>query len=361
MAADPDWFAHKLLAWFDDHGRKDLPWQHPITPYRVWVAEIMLQQTQVTTVIDYYQRFMTRFPDATALAAATLDEVLHHWTGLGYYARARNLHKAARMITQECDGVFPATVESLCALPGIGRSTAGAIAAIAFDTRAAILDGNVKRVLARFHAVEGHAGTAAVTARLWAHAEAHTPGARVTHYTQAVMDLGATLCTRSRPACARCPVAAQCVAHARGETARFPEPRPRRAIPVRAARMFLIIDAHGQCLLEQRPQHGLWGGLWTPPERPPQSLAPDICQALAIPATAIKDVRHGARFRHTFTHFHLDLEPVYVRLEGVGPMIQDRPELRWYAPHAPSAIGLAAPAAKLLASLTRTDEEPRNS
>jgi len=358
MAADPDWFTRKLLAWFDDHGRKDLPWQQPITPYRVWVAEIMLQQTQVTTVIDYYRRFMARFPDIPTLAAAELNEVLHHWTGLGYYARARNLHKAAKTIIDECDGRFPDTVEALCALPGIGRSTAGAIAAIAFDTRAAILDGNVKRVLARFHAVEGHAGTTAVTSSLWAHAESHTPTARVAHYTQAVMDLGATLCTRSRPACDRCPVAAQCMALARGETARFPEPRPRRAIPVRQARMFLIIDARGHCLLEQRPERGLWGGLWTPPERPPESLAPDICQALAIPATAIAEVRHGVRFRHTFTHFHLDLEPVYVNLNVTEAVIRDRADLRWYAPDAPPAIGLSAPAAKLLASLTRTEEEP---
>ena len=213
-----NWFAERLLAWHDEHGRKDLPWQTDITPYRVWVSEIMLQQTQVTTVIPYFDRFLTSYPTVNALAESSLDEVLHHWTGLGYYARARNLHKAATIIVNEHAGEFPDSVDGLVRLPGIGRSTAGAIHSISQGGRAAILDGNVKRVLARFHAVEGYPGDSGPQRTLWAHAETHTPHARVAQYTQAIMDLGATLCSRSEPRCADCPVGARCAAHTTGSS-----------------------------------------------------------------------------------------------------------------------------------------------
>ena len=219
-------FSRAVLTWFDKHGRKTLPWQQGITPYRVWLSEIMLQQTQVTTVIPYFERFVARFPDVASLAAAPINDVLHLWTGLGYYARARNLHRCAQTLVCNYGGEFPATVEALAELPGIGRSTAGAIVSIAFKQRAAILDGNVKRVLARYHAVAGWPGDATTLKTLWVHAETHTPKKRVNNYTQAMMDLGATLCTRSKPACERCPVMSTCVAYATGQVNLYPGKKP---------------------------------------------------------------------------------------------------------------------------------------
>ena len=352
-----DWFATRLLRWFDEPGRKDLPWQREIDAYRVWVSEIMRQQTQVTTVIPYFERFLARFPTVVDLAAADIDEVLHLWTGLGYYARARNLHKAAQQIARELNGHFPETPEALEALPGIGRSTAGAIAAIACGRRAAILDGNVKRVLARFHAVPGHPGKSQTLKTLWAYAESHTPEQRIADYTQAIMDLGATVCTRTSPACGRCPLADRCEAQSRGATALFPEPRPARTKPDRAARLFLIVDSEGACLLEQRPAEGLWGGLWTPPERPLDTEEASVCDEFSIHRRQIADRHQAPPFRHTFTHFHLDIHPVYVLLKPGSPMVMDRPGVLWFAPNAPEAIGLSAPAAKLLASLSTDLEE----
>ncbi|MEZ5559148.1 MAG: A/G-specific adenine glycosylase [Pseudomonadales bacterium] len=352
-----DWFATRLLGWFDQHGRKDLPWQQDPTPYRVWVSEIMLQQTQVSTVVPYFQRFMARYPDVADLAAADLDEVLHHWTGLGYYARARNLHRAARQVMERHGGHFPRSAAELEELPGIGRSTAGAIAAIAGSERAAILDGNVKRVLARFHALSGYPGQAAVARALWAHAETHTPTRRVADYTQAIMDLGATLCTRTRPACERCPVAARCQARAAGDPARFPWRKPRAAKPVRAARLVLFVDACGRCLLEQRPATGIWGGLWNPPERAADADPAAVAREFGLVLQGSGDTHRGAPFRHTFTHFHLDIEPVYVRAPGAPAVIEDRSDLRWYDPLVPDPIGLSAPAAKLLAGLPSQLEE----
>ncbi len=352
-----EWFASRLLRWFDEHGRKDLPWQRDIDAYRVWVSEIMLQQTQVTTVIPYFERFMARFPTVVDLAAADIDEVLHLWSGLGYYARARNLHRAAQRVAEELNGQFPATPEALEALPGIGRSTAAAIAAIACGKRAAILDGNVKRVLARFHAVPGHPGQTQTLKALWAHAEAHTPEDRIAHYTQAIMDLGATVCTRVRPACTRCPLAGRCEARSRDATASFPERRPAKAKPERAARLFLIVDSAGACLLEQRPVDGLWGGLWTPPERPVDTQAVSVCEEFSINETQIAAFHQAPPFRHTFTHFHLDIHPVYVRLDPGSPRAMDRPGVLWFAPATPQAVGLSAPAAKLLASLSTDLQE----
>jgi A/G-specific adenine glycosylase len=346
-------FAERLLNWFDRHGRTDLPWQGDLDAYRVWVSEIMLQQTQVTTVIPYFERFLTRFPDLPALAAANLDDVLHHWSGLGYYARGRNLHKAARQVLAEHDGRLPADVQALARLPGIGRSTAGAIAAIAYGIRAPILDGNVKRVLARYHAVAGYPGDAGPQRTLWQLADQHTPRERVGDYTQAIMDLGATLCTRSRPRCGECPVRDDCGALRQEAVADFPQRKGRRVKPVRATRLFLLMDGAGRCLLEQRPERGVWGGLWTPPERAPEADAAAVCHEFGIAADAIAAARSGTTFRHTFTHFHLDIEPVFVTLRGVAPIVAERSGLCWYHPGAATgrALGLSAPAAKLLACL----------
>jgi A/G-specific adenine glycosylase len=283
-----------------------------------------------------------------------LDEVLHHWTGLGYYARGRNLHQAARAVVERHDGRFPEDVESLARLPGIGRSTAGAIAAIGFGRRAAILDGNVKRVLARFHAVSGYPGDSGPLKTLWGYADEHTPDRRVAEYTQAIMDVGATLCTRSRPRCSDCPVRQRCTALAQHAVAQFPGRRAQRDKPVRAARMFVVTDPDGLCLLEQRPPQGLWGGLWTPPERPANTTASALCGEFQIPEADVETRRLGPGFRHTFTHFHLDIEPVYLTLSRHVASVADGANVCWYATGADGnrpPLGLAAPAVRLLASV----------
>lgn len=350
-----DWFARNLLAWFAEHGRKDLPWQKDINPYRVWLSEIMLQQTQVTTVVEYYQRFTHRFPDVRSLAAGELDEVLHLWTGLGYYARARNLHKTAQQVMTQHGGTFPTQQEALEALPGIGRSTAGAIRAIAMGQQATILDGNVKRVLTRFHAIPGYPGQTAVSKQLWARAEAHTPAEDTDKYTQAIMDLGATLCVRRTPNCTACPVADQCRALALNEVSRFPEPKPKKEKPVRRAKMFVVSQPNAATYLEQRPLDGLWGGLWTPPERSEEVSTQNFLKDLGCAPADIARTHQAPEFRHTFTHFHLDIVPVYIYLHRVPDRIQDRDNQRWVFPDQLDQdnrpIGLSAPAVKLLASL----------
>ncbi|SEL56461.1 A/G-specific adenine glycosylase [Halomonas daqiaonensis] len=343
----PGSFQQRLLGWFDEHGRHDLPWQHERSPYRVWVSEVMLQQTQVTTVILYFERFMARFPDVASLAAADQDEVLHLWTGLGYYARGRNLHKAARVVIEAHGGEFPVhSLDEMAALPGIGRSTAGAIIAQSTGWRAVILDGNVKRVLTRLHAVEGWPGRPAVERRLWTLAEYYTPDERLVDFTQAMMDLGATLCRRGTPDCGRCPFEDVCVAHARGEEKRFPESKPKKALPSRTTIMLLLRDREGRVLLEQRPSHGLWGGLWSLPQF-------DDIQALQAwldaraPGSELEPA--WTAFTHVFSHFRLEITPQparICRLDSVG-------EARyWYDPSDPASIGLAAPVKALLASLT---------
>ena len=259
-------FAEAVIDWFEIHGRHDLPWQVDPSPYRVWISEIMLQQTRVGTVIPYFRRFMTRFPDVSVLAAADIDQVLHLWTGLGYYARARNLHKAARTIVEEHGGGFPDTVEELTRLSGIGPSTAGAILALAHGRRAPILDGNVKRVLARCYAVEGFPGNSKTRSELWTLAEELTPSKRVAAYTQGMMDLGATLCTRSNPDCPQCPLYDRCLARQRGEIDRFPGKRPAKTLPVRSVTMFILQDREGRVLLEKRPPNGIWGSLYSLPQ-----------------------------------------------------------------------------------------------
>ena len=336
-------FADAVLAWYDRHGRKDLPWQQDMTPYRVWVSEIMLQQTQVATVIPYYQRFMATLPDVQALAAADPDEVLHLWTGLGYYSRARNLHKTAQIVVNEHGGVFPASIEGLEALPGIGRSTAGAIASLSMGLRAAILDGNVKRVLARYHAVEGWPGDKAVHDRLWQIAEGYTPTQRFGHYTQAMMDLGATLCTRSKPSCLLCPLQAGCAARMLGTPTAYPNSKPRKALPVRQCVMPLLVNPDGDIWLQRRPDSGLWGGLWCPPQLDDQAALADLLAQLGWPVQATEALEP---LRHTFSHFHLDIQPLLVRVSPT-PGVAEAGQV-WYNLRQPSRLGLAAPVSKLL-------------
>jgi len=354
-----DWFAQQMLAWHAQHGRKDLPWQQDINPYRVWISEIMLQQTQVTTVINYYLRFMQRFPTVHALAQAPLDEVLHHWTGLGYYARARNLHKAAAQVVEQHGGNFPQTQEALESLPGIGRSTAGAIRAISMHQPAAILDGNVKRVLTRFHAIPGYPGTKQVSKLLWQHAEQHTPQQETATYTQAIMDLGATVCVRKKPACQTCPLSDRCAAYTAGDVERYPEPRPKKAKPVQQARFFVVTLPNGATLLEQKPLQGLWGGLWTPPQREADYGIHSFLQELGASGDDLVRQHIAPQFRHTFTHYHLDIEPVYLHLTNQPTVpsahVAEADQLRWVHPEQldrdNQRIGLSAPAVKLLASL----------
>lgn len=340
-------FAPALLEWYDREGRKHLPWQQQPTLYRVWVSEIMLQQTQVSTVAPYYQRFMQRFPDIHALAAPPLDEVLHLWTGLGYYARARNLHRAAQRIVTEHGGVFPTQFEQVMALPGIGRSTAGAILALSLEQRHPILDGNVKRVLTRYFGIEGFPGDRLIEQRLWALAEACTPHQRVAAYTQAIMDLGATLCVRARPRCDACPVSAMCVARAQGREQQLPSPRPRKARPQRQANIVVATNTRGAVLLERRPPAGIWGGLWTFPQFENEAalrhwLVQHRLSSAGAPVIAAEPIRHS------FTHFDLALQPLVVTTHHALAAIADGERYCWYDPAQPPRIGLAKPVTEWL-------------
>ncbi|KAB7623429.1 A/G-specific adenine glycosylase [Alkalilimnicola sp. S0819] len=344
----PGEFARRVLAWFRVHGRHDLPWQHPASPYRVWVSEVMLQQTQVATVIPYFQRFMERFPDVRALAGAEQDEVLHLWSGLGYYARARNLHRAAGVIVEQHGGEMPGTLEAVQALPGIGRSTAGAILSLSRGEPQPILDGNVKRVLARFHAVPGWPGESATLRRLWALSEQLTPGRDTGAYNQAMMDLGATLCTRARPRCGECPVNEACRAAAAGTQADYPGRKPRKRLPVRRTRMLLLESEEG-VLLQRRPPAGLWGGLWSLPELDAEDDWRDWCARQGL---AIGQAEDWPVLRHTFSHFHLDIQPTRLRVRAHPGGVMEGERALWYNSRAPQSLGLAAPVARLLSRLT---------
>ncbi|SDE10075.1 A/G-specific adenine glycosylase [Aquimonas voraii] len=348
-AAPPWGLAARLLDWQVQHGRHDLPWQHPRTPYRVWLSEVMLQQTQVGTVISYFERFVEALPSLPALAAAPLDQVLGLWSGLGYYSRARNLHRAAQRCAEAHAGELPTTLEALMALPGIGRSTAGAILAQAHGLRFPILDGNVRRVLARYHGIAEWPGLPAVEKQLWRLAESHLPDERLADYTQAQMDLGATVCTRGKPACLLCPLRESCAAHAQGLTGLIPAARPRKETPVRSTRMLLLVDAHGRVLLERRPQTGVWAELWSLPECAGDADAEHA--ACALPARLEGQAEPLPGFRHTFSHYHLDVQPLRWRaraIEGVGEGSHSSPQRAWFDAAAIESLGLPAPVRKLL-------------
>ncbi|HXE66375.1 MAG TPA: A/G-specific adenine glycosylase [Rhodanobacteraceae bacterium] len=340
-----DEFARQLLHWYDRHGRHDLPWQHPRTPYRVWVSEVMLQQTQVATVISYFERFVQALPDIAALAAATEDQVMALWSGLGYYRRARHLHAAARQCVAQHRGELPGDFESLAALPGIGRSTAAAILAQAHGQRHAILDGNVKRVLARFHGVRGWPGERSVEQALWSHAEAHTPTTRVADYTQAVMDLGATVCTRTNPRCAECPQSRECIAHGKNLAGSIPAPRPARALPEKHVVFLILRDEHDRVLLQRRSPQGVWPRLWSFPEANDADAANPLAASLARVDTATAATLPG--IRHTFTHFRLHALPLEWR--GVrANTVADDPDSRWCSAGEIATLGVPAPIRKML-------------
>lgn len=341
-------FAARLLTWHVAHGRHDLPWQATRTPYHVWLSEIMLQQTRVETVIPYYKRFLERFPDIDALAAAPVEDVLALWSGLGYYARARNLHKAARTIIDTHNGHFPRQADEIVTLPGIGRSTAGAIAAFCFNERVAILDGNVKRVLCRVFGIEGFPGERRIETKLWALAESLLPKDNIGDYIQAQMDLGATLCTRSRPACERCPLAKNCVAHATDRVAQLPERRPKKAVPQRRVRV-AVIETQGRVLMERRPPSGIWGGLLALPEISDDAeMATEIAHRFGLEAEQCQTL---ATIRHVFTHFRLDIEPVHcVAQPATIQAAEDN--LEWLALNALDEAGLPAPVRRILEGLS---------
>ena len=341
-------FSKRVLQWFDQHGRHDLPWQRDTTPYRVWVSEIMLQQTQVKTVIPYFGRFMAAFPSVNKLASADEDEVLHLWTGLGYYARARNLHKAAKYVCEELNGKFPQEVDELCELPGVGRSTAGAIVSISYGKRAAILDGNVKRVLARYRSVEGWPGKTAVHNKLWQIAEKYTPNERSADFTQAMMDLGATLCTRSAPQCDRCPLSQDCSARIAGDQLSYPGKKPRKVTPVKSTRFLMLRDSEGNLWLEKRPSSGIWGGLWCFPEAQGLDETNWCIDRTGQPPCSVES---WPIFRHTFSHYHLDIEPLLVQLDFQSGQIMEADRQLWYNVRQPPQIGLAAPVVGLLQQL----------
>ena len=337
--------AERLLPWFEQHGRRHLPWQSDPTPYRVWISEVMLQQTQVETVIPYFERFIARFPDVGSLAGATLDEVLHLWSGLGYYARARNLHRTATEIVSRPDGKLPGTLPELMALPGIGRSTAGAILALAQGQRHPILDGNVKRVLARVFCIRDWPGNAETSTRLWRLAEDCTPPARVAEYTQAIMDLGATVCTRSNPGCGRCPLRADCGALAADCVDELPARRARAARRLRHTHMVFVLRHGNEVLLRQRAAQGIWGGLWAPPEFPDAAAAQAWCASTY--RAAPQELRRMPALRHSFTHFDLDIEPWVLKLPQDSARVEE-PGSVWYIYDAPMSVGLPTPVSRLI-------------
>ena len=348
--SDHQSFSQQVLTWFKKHGRHHLPWQQNKTPYNVWVSEIMLQQTQVTTVIPYFERFMSRFPTVQALAEADEDSVLHLWTGLGYYARARNLHKAAKIIHRQHKGIFPDTVEGLTALPGIGRSTAGGIIASAMNKHAVILDGNVKRVLCRYHCVKGWPDQTSTNQQLWEIAERYTPTENCADYNQAMMDLGASLCSRSKPACDLCPLQDGCEAHQGNLTEKFPEKKPKKKLPVKTAAMLILQSPDGKkVLLEKRPSQGIWGGLWSFPEIPVDHSPGSFLMVNGLKTSG--DISKWQPMRHTFSHYHLDMTPVLIPLTRPQNTIMENGRWHWYDLEKPSQLGLAAPVKKLLATL----------
>ena len=342
----------RLLHWFDRHGRKDLPWQRTSETgqrdaYHVWLSEVMLQQTQVRTVIGYFERFIAALPTLRDLAAADEDQVFALWSGLGYYRRARFLHKAARICVHEHGGELPTDFDALMALPGIGRSTAGAILAQAWGQRWPILDGNVKRVLARYHGVHGYPGEAAVAGQLWRYAERHTPAARVADYTQAIMDLGAIICLREQPRCAQCPLADDCVAHRDGLTVQLPARKPSRSVPIRSICMLVLRDRRGRVLLERRGPQGVWSGLWSLPE----AIDFDSATQLAHRHAKVAAAQPLDAFTHAFTHYRLQVAPLLFEHACARHSVADAPCVRWYARSEFTKLGLPAPVRSLLSRI----------
>jgi A/G-specific adenine glycosylase len=340
-------FSSRLIAWQRTHGRHDLPWQGA-DAYQVWLSEIMLQQTQVSTVIPYFQRFVASFPAIAALAAATEEQVLAHWSGLGYYARGRNLHAAARIIVEKQHGKFPREFEQILELPGIGRSTAAAICALAWHERRAILDGNVKRVLARYCGIAGSPNLKTVETRLWQLAEALLPEREIAAYIQAQMDLGATLCTRSKPKCDMCPVSSDCIAFQSGRVGELPTPRPRKTVPERHTTFLLLV--HGNdILLEKRPGSGIWGGLWCPPQFDDEAAARDWFLRNGMVAS------HGERletFSHAFTHFKLHITPLKIQLAS-KPLRAAQPGSVWLDVEEALRAAIPTPVRSMLNELRR--------
>ncbi len=355
-----DRFADRLLRWFDRHGRRDLPWQQDgphgrRDAYRVWLSEVMLQQTQVATVIPYFHRFVKALPTLGDLACADEDTVLALWSGLGYYRRARFLHQAAQRCVELHGGELPRDVDALRALPGIGRSTAGAILAQAHGMRFPILDGNVKRVLTRYHGIHGDPGQSAVEKKLWQSAESHTPDRRVADYTQAIMDLGATVCVRSQPRCGECPLQGDCVAHRDGLAAQLPTAKPGKRPPVRSTLMLILRDERGRILLERRGPQGVWSGLWSLPE----AADPDVAWRLARQLAQVDDARPLPAFTHVFSHYKLAVEPLLFDRACAHPGVADSPLQRWCDRDGCAALGLPAPVRALLQSLQADHEESR--
>ena len=339
-------FSSRLIRWQRQHGRHDLPWQKTRDAYRIWLSEIMLQQTQVATVVPYYQRFLERFPDVAALAAAPVEAVLEAWAGLGYYARARNLHRCAQMVVADHAGQFPGDPRVLAELPGIGQSTAAAIAVFAYGARAAILDGNVKRVLARCFGIEGFPGVGKVEKEMWVLVDALLPDADVEGYTQGLMDLGATVCTRSRPACTACPMQDICVANRDGRQAELPNARPAKTLPERETLVVLLTDGHS-VLLERRPPTGIWGGLLTAPE-----VAPESVEAFArAHACRLRHTRELPPVRHSFSHFRLTIRPLLCQVEKTGRSAGE-PGWEWVATGDVDSAALPAPIRRLLLQAT---------
>lgn len=338
-------FTEKLLDWYQAHGRKNLPWQKNQTAYRVWVSEIMLQQTQVSTVIDYYQKFMRSFPSIKKLANADQDLVLNHWAGLGYYSRARNLHKAAKIVCEKFNNQFPDNFDDLISLPGIGKSTAGAILSFAFKQATPILDGNVKRVLTRFCAIEGFPGKPEIEKKLWELAKDFTPSNQfVADYTQAIMDLGATLCTRTKPQCDQCPVKTHCLAFKQNNVAKFPFKKPKKAIPTKTTYFMVFLNNKNQVLLEKRPDLGIWGGLWSFPEtQEPEKNYPNHS------LTGLEQISH------VFSHYKLLATPVLIKLKNKdnNPQARSSNQEIWHDLNQEIDKGVPAPIKKLLLNLRK--------
>lgn len=344
-------FQQKILFWFASSGRKHLPWQQTKSPYFIWLSEIMLQQTQVATVIPYFQRFIEYFPTLSSLAKADIDEVIRFWSGLGYYARARNLHRCAQIIEKEYSGKFPQDLLLLQKLPGIGRSTAGAILALAFNQPAAILDGNVKRVLARFHAISGWSGLSQVNKQLWTLAEQYTPkNKHIGHYTQAMMDLGSLVCTRTQPKCTECPLQGHCKAYTENSTANYPSPKPRKTNPSRAIKMVILVNEHQEILLEKRPPIGIWGGLWSLPECSIKENVKNFCKKY-YHCEIEKPIKKYPLLKHTFSHFQLEIRPILIQVKQGHPPLMESDRIVWYNKHQFASKGLAAPVKKLLSHI----------